>query len=189
MFGSREGMMADSALTQSIIAALSGLLGTIIGGCISYWAQVGQANAEQKRRRKMIALSLAAEIEAYLELMKRRNHSASGRQLAAAIRAGQNVEIRGFALSDDTPLGQFPLFSMLMGEVGELGAICADLAKFHALIVGVRTTAIAAERGQYDRLSATAKADLIESELALWESALPMGEALIPRLRMIAEED
>jgi hypothetical protein len=178
--------MADAALTQSLIAAGSGLLGTIIGGGISYWTQVGQVHAQQKRRRKMVALSLAAEIEAYLELMQRRNYSANGRQLAAAIRAGQNLQIRGFALSDDTPLGQFPLFAMLMSEIGELGPICADLAKYYVLIAGVRTTTIAAERGQYDRLSATAKADLIESELALWESALPMGEALIPRLRTIA---
>jgi len=145
-------------------------------------------NAQQKRRRKMIALSLAAEMEAYLDLMKRREHAKNAGVIAALLRAGQNVQLRGFAQPDDTPLGQFPLFVRLMDEIGELGPICADVAKFHTLIAGVRTTTIAAERGQFDNLDPPAKANLIESEVAVWETALSIGEALIPRLRKIAAE-
>jgi hypothetical protein len=179
--------MADSNLAQSLIAAGSGLLGTIIGGAISYCAQVGQVNAEQKRRRKMIALSVAAEMEAYLDLMERREHARNARAIVAMLRTGQNVQLRGFAQPDDTPLGQFPLFVRLMDEIGELGPICSDVAKFHTLIAGVRTTTIAAERGQFDGLDPTAKANLVESEVEVWENALSIGRALVPRLRKIAE--
>jgi hypothetical protein len=179
--------MTDPTLVPSLIAAGSGLAGTAIGGLISYWAQVGRAKGEENRRRKSMAISLAAEIEAYLELMKRRGHAVNARALAAQFRTGQSVKIRGFALTDDTPLGQFPLFMRLMDQIGELGSVCSELAKFYTLIAGVRTTCIAAERGQYDNWSSTAQANLIEAEVDVWESALTLGKELVPRLRSVAQ--
>jgi hypothetical protein len=179
--------MADSTLVPSLIAAGSGLVGTVIGGLISYLTQAGRAKAEEKRRRISMATSLAAEVEAYLELMNRRGHSVNARALAAQFRAGQNVKLRGFALTDDTALGQFPLFMKLMPQIGELGSVCSDVAKFYTLIAGVRTTCIAAERGQYDNWSSTAQANLIEAEVDVWESALALGKELVPRLRSVAQ--
>jgi hypothetical protein len=180
--------MADSNLTQSLIAAGSGLLGVIIGGFISYYTQAGQAKEERKQRRISMATSIAAEIEAYLDLMHFRRHSEKAKNMAAMLRAGQIVELRGFAFADDTPLAQFPVFSKLMDKIGELGPICSDLAKYYTLIAGVRVTEISLERGQYDKLPPATKAQLIEDELKVWESALALGTQLVPRLKQLAKQ-
>jgi hypothetical protein len=168
------------------ISAASGLAGTIIGGCISYFAQKSTRNADKENERRALAGGVAAEIEPYNHLMSLRDHSKNARALAARIRSGSGEKLRGFLDKDSEPLGEFPFIKTQLVNIGILGDVCFELVKFYALISGVQTTVISAEHGKYDKLSSAALADMIDQEVAVWESALALGSSVIPRLKKIA---
>ena len=63
--------MSDASWT-ALISAGSGLLGTFIGGWITYRTQTALQGATEKRLRKSVAAALGAEIDAYLDLIDRR---------------------------------------------------------------------------------------------------------------------
>ncbi len=178
--------MADANIINSLIAAGSGLLGTLVGGGISYLGQRSRDQDERTQAKQALAASLAAEIDAYIELMERRCHVDAARKLETQLRQGMDIPIRGFAQEDDEPLDQFPLFLASIEKNGMLGNICFDLARFYTLIAGVRTTCIMAQRGQYDKSSPTGRADLVNGELAVWCEALAMAPSIINRLKAIA---
>lgn len=167
------------------LPAVSGLVGTVIGGCITYFGQKLSRDAEKKAERAALAGGIAAEIEAYLLLMQVRNHAAGARALAARIRGGSGEKLRGFLHEDNKPLDEFPVARAHMGDVGQLGDVCFDLAKFYALLAGVQTTVISAERGKYDSMSASDLADMIERETVLWEQSLALATSVLPRVKAI----
>jgi hypothetical protein len=170
----------------SLIAAGSGLLGTIIGGCITFLVQHKITADQERTLQRSLASAVAAEIDAYLALMDRRNHVAAAKQLSASLRSGKVQHIRGFMNKDAKPLEDFPLFQQQLGKIGVLGDLCFDLARFYTLLAGVHRTVIDAENGKYDNARQVAKADLVDSELALWEEALALARQLLPRLKRLA---
>lgn len=170
-------------LLPSVISAASGLLGAIIGGAISYLTQRWLYGADRKEQRRALAAGIAAEIEAYLDLMDRRRHHEPARALIERLERGEDTPIRGWANVEEKPLEQFPLMLSNLRDLGQLGDDCFDTGKFLALIAGVRTTLIEAERGKYDQLSPQAKASFVRQELAIWDEALELARSLVPRLK------
>jgi hypothetical protein len=168
------------------ILAASGLVGAIIGGAISYFAQKSIRNADKESDRRALAGAIAAEIEAYLHLMSLRNHANHARALAQRIRAASGEKLRGFLDKDSKPLDEFPVIKTQLGNIGILGDVCFELVKFYAVLSGVQSTVISAEHGKYDGLSAAALADMIDQEAGVWESALALGASVVPRLKQIA---
>ena len=168
------------------ISAASGLGGTIIGGLISYFTQRSFAQAKWDQEVRAIAGAIGAEIDAYLDLMKRRNHVATAEQLSAGLRSGQVLQIRGFMRKDAKPLDQFPVFTSQVEKLGLLGDVCFNLARYYTLLAGVLTTVIDAEAGKYDQLSPAQKADLVDEEVRVWQEALNLGASLVIRLKHIA---
>jgi hypothetical protein len=169
------------------ISAASGLVGTIIGGVISYFAQKSTRNADRENDRRALAGGVAAEIEAYLHLMGLRDHAKNAHALAQRIRSGSGEKLRGFLDKDSKPLDEFLFIKTQLGNIGILGNVCFDLVKFYSLLSGVQSTVITAEYGKYDGLSPSALADMIDSETTVWESALSFGSEVLPRLKKIAD--
>jgi hypothetical protein len=143
-------------------------------------------NADKENERRALAGAIAAELEAYLDLMTRRNHSKNGRDLANRIRAGSGDKLRGFLDKDSKPLDEFLLVKSQVGNIGILGDVCFDLLKFYTLLAGVQTTVISGENGKYDGLGEASLANMIETEIAVWESALAMAPSIVSRLKKIA---
>jgi hypothetical protein len=53
--------MSDPSIAPSIISAVSGVARTIVGGCITYWLQRSQRQADRAEERRALALGIAAE--------------------------------------------------------------------------------------------------------------------------------
>jgi len=84
---------------------------------------------------------------------------------------------------DETPYSQFPIFTTLLSRIGELGELAGDVARFYSLAAAVRTTAIAAARGEYKQLTVRDRAELLKNELAMWQEIERLGNELVPKLR------
>jgi hypothetical protein len=179
--------MANPSWIPSLISAASGLLGVCVGGLITFFGQRYFQRADRAEKRGALAASLGAEIDAYLHLMKVRDHETHARTRIQRLRAGQHDSMRGWGIDPTAkPLSEFPVFWASISEIGVLGTICSDLSRFYALTSGVQSTAIAAERGAYDNLSLKERADLIEGELAVFVEATNLGRSLVPRLNGVS---
>lgn len=171
----------------SVITASAGFAGTLVGAGISYLAQRNAHNSQRREDAAALASALGAEIAAYLELMKIRDHVANAKALAAGLRDGRIEQIRGFLDEEAKPLDEFPFFKSAIGRLGSLGPdLSASVATYYTLISAVQVTVIAAQRGRYDSVGAARKAEIVEHEAALWQKALSLGEQLLPKLRVKA---
>lgn len=175
--------MPDSSIAPSIISAISGLAGTIIGGCITYWLQRSQRQTDRAEERRALALGIAAEIDAYVELVEARNHSAAIRGFVALLRSGQNLPLSNLQRAEGKVRDYFPLFYTQLEKIGFLGEHAADLAKFYTRLAGVFATVESASAGRFDGYTIPNKITLLENELDLWENALRGGRAVAIQLK------
>lgn len=170
---------------DSIISAASGLLGALIGAGAALLTQHLARRSELAKERKSLAAAIAAEIEAYLDLMNRRDMLGSLDLLTKRLGRGEQLSIKHFALPDEKPLDQFLIGPSVVTSIGLLGDLAADVAKFYTLVAGVRTTGIFAARGAYDAMQPEARGTLVKQERDVLATALDLGRELVPRLRVL----
>ena len=179
-------MADDPSYLPSIISAASGLIGTIIGGMVTYLAQRGQHASDRNERRQVFAGAVAAEIGAYIELVRQRNHAASAHALLQSLRSGKNVELSTFKASGLSVKEFFPIFFAQPEMVGTLGAAAPDLARFFTKLSGVIATMKSFEFRTFHGLPIEERIRMVEQEVELWEDTLKLGDSLTARLRGIA---
>lgn len=174
-------------MPSDLMGGLFALGGTIVGGAITYFGQRASLRRTEQRDASALAGALGAEISAYLNLMERRDHVSNAKRLAELIRTGHKKQIRGFLDADSKPLDEFPYFKSQMGKIGLLGSeLCLEVAKYYALLAGVQTTVISAEKGKYDGLDHATMASIVDHEVALWQEALEIGKGLVPKLMKLS---
>lgn len=175
--------MAEVDYLPQIITGAAGLIGSIIGSASTILAQVIFRRVDHKDRTRSLAFGLAAELASYIELMERRGHVRNAEAIIHRLRLGENVSIMNFGDTAERRQEYFPIFKSQAPSIGLLGAEkCKLLASFHRGIDAVLMTAESAQRGEYEHMSPSQKADLVEGELEIWRGAMNVGKALVPKL-------
>lgn len=171
----------------SVISAGSALLGTLVGGAITFGLQSSERRANRREKRAGLAAGLAAEIQVYLKMVEMRRYDEMAKRLLTAARSGINVPLTGFISANERDKENFPFYAANICDIGLLGAdVCRDLITFHSLVGAVRSTIIRAEDGFYATLSPHDKADLIEEELTVWSKLSADGKMLAANLAAVA---
>ena len=173
---------------SSIISSVSALLGACVGGAITYWVQRVQRRADRLEERRAIAAAIAAELNAYIDLMILRDHTAHYREIVRQIRAGAVIPAATFKRSNVKLNEMFPAFFSQLSKLGLLGEVAFDLGRFFTLLAGVIATVAQFGSGHLDGVDMATRANLIEKEIdnEVWEQALRTGRDLVPRLKKIA---
>ena len=157
----------------------SELIGVVLGGGLVIVTNWIERNAQRRHDRKALAGALSAEIDAYISLMERRNHSQIARSYIAAAKDGQTMSGQKWMTQAEAERSPFILFEANLDKVGILGnAACRSLATFHARIQATRATVAALQDGFYDQLSPRQQASLLEPEINQWDEAMQQGKAL-----------
>jgi hypothetical protein len=157
--------------------------GILVGGLITFATQTWLRFRERQQERQSLALAFAAEIEAYLEMVKRRGHVRRGEQARDAALAGQLVSLRGFISRHDGELESFPIAKANVCKIGLLGPLSGEVVAFYNWATAVRATLINANEGHYDGMSAADMARLIDEDLAIWRMADVEGRKLVNKLK------
>lgn len=177
----------DVDIAVSIVSAGSALLGTLVGGAITFGLQSSERRANRTEKRAGLAAGLAAEIQVYLKMVEMRRYDELAKRLLTVARSGVDVPLNGFISANEREKENFPFYAANISDIGLLGPdICRDLTTFHSLIGAVRSTIIRAEDGFYSSLSPQSKADLIEEELSVWSQMSADGKMLAANLVAIA---
>ena len=77
----------------------------------------------------------------------------------------------------------FPVTYGNTDKLGLLGEDCADLAKFHSQMRGIRATVFNAEDGFFANAKPEDIAVVFERELELWQNTVRLGRSLAKRFR------
>ena len=153
------------------------------GGLVTFGTQTWLRHRERSQERQSLALALAAEIEAYLAMIERREHVKRGEQAGNAARAGQPVSLKGFISHYDGEFEAFPIAKANIGKIGLLGRLSGDVVAFYNWATAVRATLINANEGHYDGMSPADMAKLIDDDLAIWRMADTHGREQVKKLR------
>lgn len=166
-----------------IIPAVSGLVGTAVGGLITFFTQRAFRSEDAMKEQKGLALALASEIDAFCDLMFMRNHAANAKSLAQVAAAGQAVVIKNWITEYEKGREIFPILKANLGHIGRLGPICGDISNFYAHVSAVRTTVIAFQDGNYAALKPEVQAQIAIQEIGIWDNALKKGKWIAQELR------
>ncbi|MGK9164938.1 hypothetical protein KXR53_01500 [Inquilinus limosus] len=178
-----------SELLSVLVSGGIGILGVWVGARVAHRSQRELAERERDENRKGLAAALAAELEGYFAIVRRRRHVESARELCEDLAEGHDRSLKGWLRADEGPLDPFPIAQARMADIGILGpAVVADFARLYSWIAGVRTTLIDAARGDFEDRTPAGKRALIEEELRVWGEAEAMANQLLPKLREIASE-
>ena len=170
-------------MTNDLTAALIGLGGAVVGGVLVIIGQYLQDSRDRTARKTAVAHSIAAEIEAYLDLMKRRNHVAYAQQIIDANKRGVKSIPKDWISGFERELEPFPIMRSALPEVGLLGSLGGDVAKFYTQTNAIRITIMGADDGKYDNATAADLAYIFEQELKLWNDTEELGRTVIKVLR------
>ena len=167
-----------------IITAVSGLMGTVVGGLITWGVQHKTALRARSEKRRSLEVSLPAEVDSFLDLMDHRNHVQNVTAMIAANRAGAHTVPGRWITDEERKASAFPIFDANIADLGLLDDnTLRDLATFHRRVAGVRATIIQAMEGGYDNVPAQQVADIMERELGLWKNAVALGRSVAGALR------
>lgn len=159
------------------------LIGVIIGGVLTIVGQQFTAWRTRKNLRRDLGAALAGEIEAFLEITRRRGLLNQATDAARALHAGMTVPLRGWVTLSEANTDQFPIYRANLAQLGMLGPVFGKMARFYRLAEAVRATAIRAEEGYYDKDPPDAVANLIAQEIAVWKEVEQLGAEIVATLR------
>lgn len=168
-----------------VISGAAGLLGSVIGTVGTLYAQGSKRADELKQQRQAIGFALAAEIEAYLDIVQKRGWVRQAEALARKSLAGEIIEVAGWLTEDEQQRDPFPIFSANMSNIGMVGPSCQGLGKFYTSVVGIRTTVSEMQKGKYSDLSPPQMSTLIEQEIDFWLETAILGRRLVEQLRAL----
>jgi hypothetical protein len=171
-----------------LITGATGLLGTLIGGLITYGIQNRTRSAVKRDEQIGLAQAVSAEIGAYLRLIgsKKHDHYISG--LIEANKAGTEIIPKTWASGFERSYEPLPILKANIHRIGILGALAQDVATFYSRVQAVRTSMAAAESGDYDTAKAKDLAFILESDLELWKNADSLGRWLVSALLELASD-
>jgi hypothetical protein len=115
-----------------IIPAVSVLVGALIGGIVSYKAQIAGKEADSRNARNSLSLAVAAEIEAYIDLMQNREHEKYAEALIAANQSGVQTIPKAWISGHELISDPLPVLRANLQSIGLLGADAGDKFLFHA---------------------------------------------------------
>src|SRR4026207_98409 len=108
----------------AIISGASGILGALVGGLTTGLATWINRECARRRalseRRRALASAIAAETEAYLELMARRQHTEHAEARLKRLQDGENISLRGWLPAHEIDWDYFPFFHASISEIGIL---------------------------------------------------------------------
>ena len=84
-----------------LIPVGAGLIGTLIGSGVSYFAQIRTREADLSERRMSLAHALAAEIEVFQKIVARRDIPGRCQAAADSARAGNENAVREWISEQD----------------------------------------------------------------------------------------
>lgn len=161
------------------------LLGTVIGGLITFSTQRTMAREARDADANAIRLGIAAEIESYLTVVLRRNHAALAEWMLTELRSGRDVELRGFVSEERERMEDvFPIFYSNISKLGALGKHVGEIANFYQSVAAVRATVFRMEAGGYDTYDINQKEGLVDRELVYWQETVASGRRLVSRLHL-----
>jgi hypothetical protein len=163
----------------------SALLGTLVGGGISYFAQIKARQADLAERRKSLAHALAAEIEVLQRIVARRDLPGRCQAAAASARAGNDDAVREWLTEQDGRVEILPIYHANLVNIGLLGPACVDLVTFVGQVEAILATIKGIHDGLYDRLDGERIADLLEGELELWRVSEKLAIKVVSDLKAI----
>ena len=163
----------------------SGLIGTLVGGGISYFAQIRTLEADLSERRKSLARALAAEIEAFQRIVARRDIPGRCQAAADSARAGNENAVREWLSEQDGKMEILPIYHANLGNIGFLGPACVELVTFVGQVEAILTTIRGVHEGLYGNLDGGQIADLFEGELELWRVSEKLATKVIADLKSI----
>lgn len=175
--------MANETLAAPLLTGVIVLLSTIVGAFAAYFATRTQRREDRKVERVAIAVGIAAEVEAYIDLVTRRNYSDLVRHIIGQLNAGQNISLSTLLPSSGSIKELFPLSFSQLDKVGVLGEETYDLARFLTSLAGVLATIELARSGAFEYRSNAEKSAMLQAELDLWENTLRLGRHLSQRLK------
>jgi hypothetical protein len=168
-----------------LIPLVSGMVGTLVGGGISYVAQSRAREAELSWRRKSLAQALAAEIVAFQRIVARRDLPGRCKAAADSARAGNEIAVREWLSEQDGKMEILPIYHSNLGNIGLLGPACVDLVTFVGQVEAILTTIRGVHDGLYRNLNCGQLANLFEGELELWRVSEKLATKVVADLRAI----
>lgn len=176
-----------SELLPVVVSGGIGIAGGWIGAHVAYRGQGKLAEVERDEDRRGLAAALAAELEGYFAIVRRRRQVEAAREVCVQLAIGNNRSLKGWLRADEGPHDPFPVARARLADIGILGStVLADLSRVYTWIAGVRTTLIDAARGDFEDWTPARKLVLLKQELEVWEEAEAMANQVLPKLHAIA---
>lgn len=172
-------------LWLQVLPAVSGLIGVLIGAGSALYGQHRQRQHELTQRRQSIGFALAAEIEAYLDIVEQREWVLVAENLFTQASNGNLPKVEGWLSEKEKTKDPFPIFAANMGNIGLLGQTTGPLAKFYTRVIGIRPTVADLQDGGYDDLGAYGVARVIRGEIDLWLETVVLGRKIVHDLRSL----
>lgn len=172
-------------MSTEIIVALVALAGAAVGGGLTMLSQEILDRRARYYRKRSIAHVIASEMEAYLDLMESRGHEDYARDIISMNRRGTRQLPKNWISGFERGSNPFPALTAMLPEIGILGSLSGDVAKFYSRVSAVRITLMAVDEGAYDEASPKDLAYIFEQELDLWLTAVREARTVISVLRAI----
>lgn len=168
-----------------VIPAVSGLVGALIGSGAALFGQHLERHHEMVHRRQSIAFAIAAEIEAYIDIVEHRGWVPLAEILCKQAANGTIPKVEGWLTEQEERKDPFPIFSANMANIGTLGTITGPLAQFYTRVIGIRTTVSSMQNGFYDDIGPEEFTAVARAEIDLWLETVVLGRKLVRDLRAL----
>lgn len=172
-------------MASDYTAAYIAFIGVVIGAAVSSGTQLFAQWRTRMHKRRAIALAIAAEIEALIEITDDNGYVSQFQNIADQLEKDLQIPFKGRIaafLPDSNP---FPVVKAHLGDIGMMGNCAGDIIKFCTRTMGIRGTWTKADDGGYELLPPAQKAKLIRDTLKRWENLVVLGKGLIARLRKL----
>ena len=167
---------------DSLVNGIFALAGVAIGGLVTFGGQYYFRAKELRERKQSLAYSVAAEIEAYLDLMERRDHVTYAQQIIDNNRNGVRQLPKAWISGFEKGVETFPILKSVLPEIGLLGDASSIVSKFYSQAMAVRITLMSVDDGDYEQADAKDLAYIFDQELGLWKDTVRVGREAIIKL-------
>jgi uncharacterized protein YjiS (DUF1127 family) len=161
------------------------LIGVIIGGLIAPFGNIIVELWNYRRKRKVLAATISAELSALLHAVERRGHVGHYQRFVEAWKRGEMTDTNpGFYGMKDERLEE-SILSRAGQELGILGPEnAADLVCLWRLYRGLRSNLKAL--AEHEVVTLNERIGMLEEDLKIWNEIELLGRNLIERLDRIS---
>ena len=178
------------------IIALATIFGSGIIAIIASWMTAHLTMSAHQREflrvrqaaRRDLAMTLAGEIESFIDLTERHNMVNRAHTVLAAIQAGMDVPPQEFVFDDDSPREIFPIYFARLGEIGMLGELGGRVTRFYSRAENLRRNVQQMQRRHRAGVPAAEFAEMASATLTHYTDDLAEARLLIEELRAVPEQ-